>query len=385
MKYYLTALISTVLIFFVSCENRYRKNVAVPANAANSNFSKKASATKQNVDLAKDAYQVSTDEYDEFFTTRYGLLYQKFSDTPFSGRIVTVENGPEGKFVIADEGWRNGKKDGTSTRWFSNGVKMYERNYTDGKWNGTVTRWWPNGQKMYVRAYSDGVRHGEEATWRSDGTPIKTASNITDSSTTDNENEGAPVNEDSSISTDAPDNVTEVPESIPSSIEEPVLEPELDAQPVSTEPSLPQITDSPALPEIAPVVESVSEETDLPDLALPSESDVAEEVSSEPEMDLPVLPDVSAQPSDSTDLPVLPGLPGLSEPESPSELPGLPGIPTEPENTGDLPALPELSEGNDLPPMPVEDDGLPGLPPLPSVEANADSGSDDLPPLPPLP
>ena len=50
---------------------------------------------------------------------------------------------------------------------------MYERNYSDGKWNGTVTRWWPNGQKMYVRAYSDGVRHGEEATWRSDGTLLK--------------------------------------------------------------------------------------------------------------------------------------------------------------------------------------------------------------------
>ena len=381
MKYYLTALISTVLIFFVSCENRYRKNVAVPTNAANSNFSKEASATKQNVDLAKDAYQVSTDEYDEFFTTRYGLLYQKFSDTPFSGRIVTVENGPEGKFVIADEGWRNGKKDGTSTRWFSNGVKMYERNYTDGKWNGTVTRWWPNGQKMYVRAYSDGVRHGEEATWRSDGTPIKTASNVTDSSTTDIENEGAPVSEGSSISTDAPDNFTEVPESIPSSIE-PVLVPERDPQPVSTEPPLPQITDSTVLPETAPVVESVANEPNLPGVTLPSEGDVAEEVSSEPEMDLPVLPDVSAQPSDSTDLPVLPG---LSEPETPSELPGLPGIPNESVNSGNLPGLPELSDGNDLPPMPVEDEGLPGLPPLPGLESNAGSESDDLPPLPPLP
>ena len=112
MKHYLTALSSTVLVFLASCENRYRKNVAASANAANSNLSMEASATKQNVDLAKDAYQVSADEYEEFFTTRYGLLYQKFSDTPFSGRIVTVENGAEGKFVIADEGWRNGKKDG---------------------------------------------------------------------------------------------------------------------------------------------------------------------------------------------------------------------------------------------------------------------------------
>ena len=150
------------------------------ANAANSSLSSEASASKQQVDLAKDAYQVSADEYDEFFTTRYGLTLSKVLRQSFSGRIITAENGPEGKFVVADEGWRNGKKDGPSTRWFSNGVKMYERNYTDGKWNGTVTRWWPNGQKMYVRAYSDGVRHGEEATWRSDGTPIKSASNLVD-------------------------------------------------------------------------------------------------------------------------------------------------------------------------------------------------------------
>ena len=67
------------------------------------------------------------------------------------------------------------EKDGLSSRWFSNGVKMYERNYKEGRWHGPVTRWWPNGQKMYVRAYTNGSRHGKEATWRSDGTPIKLA------------------------------------------------------------------------------------------------------------------------------------------------------------------------------------------------------------------
>ena len=55
------------------------------------------------------------------FATRRVTL-PKFSDTPFTGRIVTAENGSEGKY-IADESWRNGKKDGVSTRWFSNGEK----------------------------------------------------------------------------------------------------------------------------------------------------------------------------------------------------------------------------------------------------------------------
>ena len=64
------------------------------ANSANSNLSTEASAEKQEVDMAKDAYQVSVDEYDEFFATRYGLLYQKFSDAPFTGRIVTMRMVP---------------------------------------------------------------------------------------------------------------------------------------------------------------------------------------------------------------------------------------------------------------------------------------------------
>ena len=82
-KFYSHALSVLLILLFVSCENRYRKNLS---NNSNSNLSTSASESKQQVDIAKDAYQVSSDEYDEFFTTRYGLLYQKFSDTPFSGQ-----------------------------------------------------------------------------------------------------------------------------------------------------------------------------------------------------------------------------------------------------------------------------------------------------------
>jgi hypothetical protein len=240
MKHYFsTALSILVLLSFASCENRYRKNVA--ANSAKTNVLTEASAEKQEVDIAKDAYQVSADEYDEFFATRYGLLYQKFSDTPFTGRIVTVENGSDGKFVIADESWRNGKKDGASTRWFSNGVKMYERNYTDGKWNGTVTRWWPNGQKMYVRAYSKGVRHGEEATWRSDGTPIKTASSL--SEIVPNAESNAAQNESAE------------PDVNPVEVEEPNINPTIDSfppEPSAPSPIVESIPEEPAQPEVLP-------------------------------------------------------------------------------------------------------------------------------------
>ena len=382
MKHYFsTALSILVLLSFASCENRYRKNVA--ANTAKTSVLTEASAEKQEVDIAKDAYQVSADEYDEFFATRYGLLYQKFSDTPFTGRIVTVENGSEGKFVIADESWRNGKKDGASTRWFSNGVKMYERNYTDGKWNGTVTRWWPNGQKMYVRAYSKGVRHGEEATWRSDGTPIKSASSL--SEVVPNADSNAAQNE----STESDVNPVEV--------EEPNINPTIDSFP--SEPSAPSpvvesIPEEPAQPEALPTtVEAFS--SDLPEMtepvALPEPVGLPTEVSSE----LPGLPSADFETADELmptpaefdlALPVIPGSQEPSKEDAVPELPGLPELESQPEGNGDLPDLPGLpAESTELPPMPAEDGALPplpGLPPLPDSEAGA---TEDLPPLPPLP
>ena len=127
------------------------------------------------IGVSGDAFQVTIEEYGNYFESRYGLLYQKLNDMPFTGRVLIIEKGDKGEFVASDESWTEGRKDGLSTRWFSNGIKMYERNYKEGRWHGPVTRWWPNGQKMYVRAYTNGTRHGKEATWRSDGSPIKLA------------------------------------------------------------------------------------------------------------------------------------------------------------------------------------------------------------------
>ena len=382
MKHYFSSALSIlVLLSFASCENRYRKNVA--ANSANSNLSTEAPAEKQEVDIAKDAYQVSADEYDEFFATRYGLLYQKFSDTPFTGRIVTVDNGVDGKFVIADESWRNGKKDGTSTRWFSNGVKMYERNYTDGKWNGTVTRWWPNGQKMYVRAYSEGVRHGEEATWRSDGTPIKTASSIS---------EIVP-----SAESNAAQNEPAEPVVNPVDVVEPNFNPTIDSFP--SEPSVPSpvvesIPEEPAQPEALPTtVEPFS--SDLPEVTEPVALPEPVGLPTEDSPELPGLPSADFETADEamltpaeSDL-ALPVIPESQEPsteDTAPELPGLPELESKPEGSGDLPELPGLpTESSELPPMPAEDGALPPLPGLPPLSDSEAGATDDLPPLPPLP
>jgi len=383
-------LVAVLCFFFCSCENRYRNRGQIaPAQQGSPSVKKSSSKQVQLEGLSKDAYQVTASEFDEFFIYRYGLLYQKFSDTPFSGRVVTTDKGEQGDFVSLDEGWLDGKKHGVSTRWFSNGIKMYERHYNEGRWHGTVTRWWPNGQKMYVRAYTEGKRHGKEATWRSDGTPIEISSS-----------EPSEVRTSPSILQDTANQSDDLPSvSIPESTS--VTEPEFDTEPNTFapvdpassfeplgSPTEPEMLDS--LPSFEPLDESVEASSPDSDLGLP-----------------PLSPSDDVEMSDGNDLPAFPAE-SLPEPDAP-ELPdtdsseGLPPMPVTEEAApveGLPPLMEEPSAGSaDLPPL--SDDALDGLPPLPGggglppLPENGDlpplPGGGDLPPLhgdgglPPLP
>jgi hypothetical protein len=264
------------LLFLSACQNQYRQTKA-PSSSASSGV----------VSVSGDAYQVTAQEYDQFFETRYGLLFQKFSDSPFTGRVLTVEKSADGgEYVASDESWAKGRKHGVSSRWFSNGVKMYERNYDDGKWHGVVTRWWPNGQKMYVRAYSDGLKRGKDATWRSDGTPIDLVSS-------GESDEPAAIDSDESPSDSGPGDLPALP-----GVDEPPAFPPLDSSPGDL-PALPGVDEPPAFPPLD------SGSGDLPPL---------------PGGDEPAFPPFD---SDSGDLPPLPGAESSDD--------GLPPLPAFPE------------------------------------------------------
>lgn len=359
-----------LLVFplFVSCENRYRKGS--PSSHSSSVDSKFVGKTSD------DAYQVSASEYDNNFVSRYGLLYLKASNDPFTGRILTVDSGESGEFVSSDESWSNGKKHGKSSKWFSNGIKMYERNYQEGRWHGSVTRWWPNGQKMYVRAYTNGVRHGSEATWRSDGTPLSlpsggmSSSNLpVDEGTMSTESlPSIDLNDGSSLQGKEGDPVSEdLQLNAPATLEQPAIgglpEPSFDS---SVDKSGDAFSDLPTFPPMQDDALNSSDEGDLRSLPSDEETDL-------------ILPGfVPEAPSDNSvpqalpddpsgGLPALPGLDETSSVNVDAPLP-LPGLPDE-GDAGPLPALPAM-----------EDEG--GLPPLPG---GGDEGFGDLPPLPPLP
>ena len=355
-----------VLIFFASCENRYRKGR--PSSPSPESVSSKFVGKTSD-----DAYQVSASEYNENFVSRYGLLYLKASNDPFSGRILTVEMGESGEFVSSDETWREGKKHGKSSKWFSNGIKMYERNYNEGRWHGSVTRWWPNGQKMYIRAYTNGVRHGSEATWRSDGTPLSLPANGTPAAI-----ESEPVTEESADSLPGVD------------LESSAVLPTTDIEPAVNDftPVDPLTTDEPApigLPDPLgqPAEESSTESfSDLPTFP-PMEEEVPELTAEE--NSLPEPNGIEENPILPPDLAAPDALPPAIPESSPDQLPVLPGF-EEADDSQDnaplpLPGLPAESDDGGLPSLPgMEDDG--GLPPLPG---GGDDNFGDLPPLPPLP
>lgn len=370
-------------LFFSSCQNSYRQNI--PGDSSSQGI----------VGVTDDAFQVTTEEYGNYFESRYGLLYQKFNDRPFTGRILSIEKGENGDYVLADESWKEGKKEGLSARWFSNGIKMYERNYSEGRWHGTVTRWWPNGQKMYVRAYTNGTRHGKEATWRSDGSPIQLTEKpfVTSRQKSVISEDRTDVKKTSQFQPIESGDANALPEdksivnepfpSLPESDSSADSFPSFPTDPssISNEfPPLPDATNTPAIevnlsiPENNPVLSD-----DLLDLPGSGTAEFPPLPESS-EIPLAPLPDFSAS---DDGLPPLPGLPESSDSNLPSfpssppgdeDLPPLPGLPES--GTIELPAFPD-SGGEDLPPLP----GLPGsggdeLPPLPG------SGSDDLPPLP---
>ncbi|MDA7822351.1 hypothetical protein N9A58_02050 [Opitutales bacterium] len=340
-----------LIILFCSCQNSSRNNFS----QTHSNTGETAGWENQ---ISGGAFQVTADEYKDNFESRFGLLHLKSENVPFNGRILTVGVGDNGEYISSDESWKDGRKDGKSSKWFSNGVKMYERNYKRGKWHGTVTRWWPNGQKMYVRAYSYGARHGKEATWRSDGTPITLPANglpstmqstSQESSLSFGKSNGLPQS-DSGIETESTSTDSKGDDSF--SIQPPSSE-------FGENTSLTSEEDSGNLPPLNDGFESLS----FPESVTPdSEPSTADDLPNLSNSDL-ALPEVG----DEDELPKLSPLPDENN---------------EPVIEDSLPPLPPVeADANDLPPLPG-DNNDDGLPPLPSESG---SGFDDLPPLPPLP
>ena len=66
---------------------------------------------------------------EEEYEARNGLLYEKNSEVPFTGRAITRYKNGQKEFELT---YKDGKPDGPHTRWYKSGQKMWEVTYKDG-------------------------------------------------------------------------------------------------------------------------------------------------------------------------------------------------------------------------------------------------------------
>ena len=89
-----------------------------------------------------------------------GLIYENFSDVPFTGNIT----GKTEQGTI-----RNGKKEGPRVYYYSNGQLSYKGTYKVGKKDGTWVYYHSNGQLSYKVTYKDNKKDGRWVRYWSDG------------------------------------------------------------------------------------------------------------------------------------------------------------------------------------------------------------------------
>ena len=104
--------------------------------------------------------------YNDLIEMDNGLLTEKFSDEPISGKVYGYfgEIKPLKKVYIGN--LRKGKREGKWVFYYqSTGTKSYEYNFRNGKRDGLNTEWFENRQKEFEGTYKDGKLNGLRITW----------------------------------------------------------------------------------------------------------------------------------------------------------------------------------------------------------------------------
>lgn len=84
---------------------------------------------------------------------------------------VTTCFYPNGRMAARCE-WSNGKRNGKSEYWFSNGVVMHEGGYQDDMPHGMHQWWYDSYSQMYQGEFHAGKPVGLHERWLEDGTPV---------------------------------------------------------------------------------------------------------------------------------------------------------------------------------------------------------------------
>jgi len=101
-----------------------------------------------------------------YLQLRNGVAYQVNQESPFSGDFE--QKYDNGQYAIKIT-YKNGKENGTATKWYYNGQKESEGNYENGQANGLFTKWFPNGQKSEQLSFKNDKQDGNDIHWYFNG------------------------------------------------------------------------------------------------------------------------------------------------------------------------------------------------------------------------
>jgi len=90
-----------------------------------------------------------------------GLYYKKFTDTPFTGKVIG--GWLQGSF-------KNGKREGKVVAYYDNGQLWKKGEWENGKEVGKWVAYYDNGQLEYKGEYKNGEKEGEWVWYNKDGT-----------------------------------------------------------------------------------------------------------------------------------------------------------------------------------------------------------------------
>ena len=103
---------------------------------------------------------------EETLIEKDGLKYHLETKELFSGKVYSNHMGGNKKL---EGSYKDGEKEGLSTRWYDNGQKEQEETYKDGKEDGLYTKWYESGQKRSEGTYKDGELDGLRTGWYESG------------------------------------------------------------------------------------------------------------------------------------------------------------------------------------------------------------------------
>ena len=115
--------------------------------------------------LSTSCWSVDSDDLLE----RDGLYYEKFSDTPFTGKFIEYH---EDGYLWMTSSFKNGLQEGESVLYHPNGQVQSKGIYKNGEREGEWIFYHSNGQLVFKGSYKDGKKEGEWFRYNSDGIEI---------------------------------------------------------------------------------------------------------------------------------------------------------------------------------------------------------------------